>query len=196
MRNAYRLARGLFFLCIAISIAACSTPGPFLTVEERPLSTNAIYVKQVPFYPQTQYQCGPAALATVLNYYGRHVTPEQIAQEIYRPRMKGTLSLDLWQYAKTQDLQASVQQGSWEFLEMHVSRERPIIAFLNFGFREVPLGHFLVVVGVDRDDKSVIAYSGTDKNQRIPFDRFKAAWQKTNYWSLLIEPKAGSDQGA
>jgi ABC-type bacteriocin/lantibiotic exporter with double-glycine peptidase domain len=194
--NAYVVARGIFSLCIATTIAGCSTAGPFLTVEERPLSTNAIYVKQVPFYPQTQYQCGPASLATVLNYWGRHVTPEQIAQEIYRPQMRGTLSLDLWRYAKTQDFQASVQQGSWEFLEMQVSRERPIIAFLNFGFREVPLGHFLVVVGVDPDDKNVIAYSGADKNQRIPFDRFKAAWEKTNYWSLLIEPKSGPDQGA
>lgn len=196
MVNASMVARGMFSLYIATIIAGCSTAGPFLTVEERPLSTNAIYVKEVPFYPQTQYQCGPASLATVLNYWGRHVTPEEIAQEIYRPQMKGTLSLDLWRYAKTQDLQASVQQGSWEFLEMQVGRERPVIAFLNFGFREVPLGHFLVVVGVDPDDKNVIAYSGVDKNQRIPFDRFKAAWEKTNYWSLLIEPKPGLDQGA
>jgi predicted double-glycine peptidase len=149
MINSYRMAWGLVSLCIATAIAACSTVGPTLPVEERPLSTNAIYVKQVPFYPQTQYQCGPAALATVLNYYGRHVTPEEIAQEIYRPQMKGTLSLDMWQYAKKHDLQSSVQEGSWEFLEMQVGRERPIIAFLNFGYREVPLGHFLVVVGVD-----------------------------------------------
>ena len=79
---------------------------------------------------------------------------------------------------------------------MQVSRERPIIAFLNLGFRQVPLGHFLVVVGVDPEDKSVIAYSGVEKNQRIPFDRFKKAWEKTNYWSLLIEPQPGPDEGA
>ncbi len=105
-------------------------------------------------------------------------------------------ALYVWQYAKAQDFQASVRQGSWEFLETQVSRERPIIAFLNLGFRQVPLGHFLVVVGVDPEDKSVIAYSGVEKNQRIPFDRFKEAWEKTNYWSLLIEPQPGPDEGA
>ena len=52
------------------------------------------------------------------------------------------------------------------------------------------------VVGVDPEDKSVIAYSGVEKNQRIPFDRFKEAWEKTNYWSLLIEPQPGPDGGA
>ena len=195
MTNARR-ARAVVAVCFALSMAGCVSAEQFLTGEERPLSPSAFYVKQVPFYPQTQYQCGPASLATVLNYWGRHVTPEQIAQEIYRPGMKGTLSLDLWQYAKAQDFQASVRQGSWEFLETQVSRERPIIAFLNLGFRQVPLGHFLVVVGVDPDNKSVIAYSGVEKNQRIPFDRFKEAWEKTNYWSLLIEPQPGPDEGA
>ena len=195
MTNARR-ARAVVAVCFALSMAGCVSAEQFLTGEERPLSPSAFYVKQVPFYPQTQYQCGPASLATVLNYWGRHVTPEQIAQEIYRPGMKGTLSLDLWQYAKAQDFQASVRQGSWEFLETQVSRERPIIAFLNLGFRQVPLGHFLVVVGVDPEDKSVIAYSGVEKNQRIPFDRFKKAWEKTNYWSLLIEPQPGPDEGA
>ena len=190
------VARAVVSVCFALSMAGCVSAEQFLTGEERPLSPNALYVKQVPFYPQTQYQCGPASLATVLNYWGRHVTPEQIAQEIYRPGMKGTLSLDLWQYAKAQDFEASVRQGSWEFLETQVSRERPIIAFLNLGFRQVPLGHFLVVVGVDPEDKSVIAYSGVEKNQRIPFDRFKEAWEKTNYWSLLIEPQLGPDGGA
>jgi len=191
-----RGARAVAAVCFSLSMAGCVSADQFLRGEERPLSPNALYVKQVPFYPQTQYQCGPASLATVLNYWGRHVTPEQIAQEIYRPGMKGTLSLDLWQYAKAQDFQASVRQGSWEFLETQVSRERPIIAFLNLGFRQVPLGHFLVVVGVDPEDKSVIAYSGVEKNQRIPFDRFKEAWEKTNYWSLLIEPQPGPDEGA
>ena len=191
-----RRACAVAAVCFALSMAGCVSADQFLTGEERPLSPNALYVKQVPFYPQTQYQCGPASLATVLNYWGRHVTPEQIAQAIYRPGMKGTLSLDLWQYAKAQDFQASVRQGSWEFLETQVSRERPIIAFLNLGFRQVPLGHFLVVVGVDPEDKSVIAYSGVEKNQRIPFDRFKKAWEKTNYWSLLIEPQPSPDEGA
>jgi ABC-type bacteriocin/lantibiotic exporter with double-glycine peptidase domain len=191
-----RRARAVAAVCFALSMAGCVSADQFLTGAERPLSPNALYVKEVPFYPQTQYQCGPASLATVLNYWGRHVTPEQIAQEIYRPGMKGTLSLDLWQYAKAKDFQASVRQGSWEFLETQVSRERPIIAFLNLGFRLVPLGHFLVVVGVDPEDKSVIAYSGVEKNQRIPFDRFKEAWEKTNYWSLLIEPQPGPDEGA
>jgi len=183
-------------VCLLLLVAGCASAEQQLTEPERPLSPNSVYVKAVPFHPQTQYQCGPASLAAVLNYWGRDVTPELIAREIYRPQMKGTLSLDLWRYAKDQNLHATIRHGSWEFLEMQVSRNRPVIAFLNLGFQQAPIGHFLVVVGIDPDDMSVIAYSGVQKNQRIPYDRFRAAWEKTNYWSLLIEPKESRDEAA
>ena len=88
-----RRARAVAAVCFALSMAGCVSADQFLTGEERPLSPNALYVKQVPFYPQTQYQCGPASLATVLNYWGRHVTPEQIAQEIL-PRLSKTSGSD------------------------------------------------------------------------------------------------------
>lgn len=188
--------RRLSWVPLIFSLTACVTAEQLLRDEANgPLSPRSQYVAGVPFYPQTQYQCGPASLAAVLNYWGRAVTPEQIAEEIYRPQMKGALSLDLWRYAKGQNLRASIRQGSWDLLETQVSRNRPVIAFLNLGFQQAPLGHFLVVVGVDPEDKSVIAYSGTQRNQRIPYDRFMPAWQKTNFWALLIEPQQ-SDEAA
>jgi ABC-type bacteriocin/lantibiotic exporter with double-glycine peptidase domain len=189
------ILRAGLVLCLAGAVG-CTGPTSLIAGKDGSVPSNALYVKQVPFYPQTQYQCGPASLAAVLNYWGRSVTPEQITQDIYRPRMKGTLSLDLWQYAKEQDVRATLHQGSWEFLETEVRQDHPVIAFLNLGFREMPLGHFLVVVGLDPDEKSVIVYSGVTQNQRIPFDHFRTAWEKTNYWSLLIEAKPRSNPGA
>ncbi|HEY3198508.1 MAG TPA: C39 family peptidase [Nitrospirales bacterium] len=187
----------VLFISLVLAVTGCGTTEPPLAKQlEASLLGSVLYVNRVPFYPQTQYQCGPASLAAVLNYWGRDVTPDLIAQDIYRPQMKGTLSLDLWQYAKGQNLRATIEHGSWESLERHVSRNRPVIAFLNYGIQQVPVGHFLVVVGLDPDDRSVITYSGLNKDERIPFERFKAAWAKTNYWSLLIEPNESQDEAA
>jgi ABC-type bacteriocin/lantibiotic exporter with double-glycine peptidase domain len=180
--------------CLAIClflVSGCATIESQVPQAQSGLPPNVLYVEQVPFYPQTQYQCGPASLAAVLNYWGQDSTPDVIAQAIYRPQMKGTLSLDLWQYAKSQNVRAAIRKGSWEFLELQINRKRPVIAFLNLGFQQAPIGHFVVVVGLDPDDKSVITYSGVTKNQRMPYDRFKAAWEKTKFWSLLIESKEG-----
>jgi ABC-type bacteriocin/lantibiotic exporter with double-glycine peptidase domain len=147
-----------------------------------------LYVEGVPFYPQLEAQCGPASLAAVLNYWGKQVSPEQIAHEIYVPRLKGSLSLDLWRYARTQNFDATIDRGSLEYLHTHLLKNEPIVASLNLGYRLLPLGHYLVVVGLDPDERMVIAYSGTERNSRIPFDQFLSAWQKTGYWALLVKP--------
>ncbi|NIW44576.1 MAG: hypothetical protein GWN30_07355, partial [Gammaproteobacteria bacterium] len=54
----------------------------------------------VPFFPQLDYQCGPASLAGVLNYYGDHVGPDEIAEAIYRENIRGTVSLDMVLYVR------------------------------------------------------------------------------------------------
>ncbi|HLB02506.1 MAG TPA: C39 family peptidase, partial [Nitrospiria bacterium] len=46
------------------------------------LGERSLYVEGVPFYPQKEYQCGPASLAAVLNYFGQAVSPEEIAEAI------------------------------------------------------------------------------------------------------------------
>jgi ABC-type bacteriocin/lantibiotic exporter with double-glycine peptidase domain len=152
-------------------------------------SKTSLYVEGVPFYPQRKYQCGPASLAAVLNYWGRNDSPEQIAQAIYLPRLKGSLSLDLWRYARDEGFDAQIQEGTLEKLQGHLAQKQPVIAFLNLGFKFFPIGHFLVVVGLDPEQQAVIAYSGTEKDKRIPYDKFLSDWKKTQYWSLVITPK-------
>ena len=154
--------------------------------------TQTLYVSGVPFFPQLEAQCGPASLAAVLNYWGEQVSPEDIAREIYVPRLRGSLSLDLWRYAQAKRFDASIHRGSLEYLQSHLMLKQPIVASLNLGYRLVPLGHFLVVVGLDPQERTVITYSGTEKNSRIPFDEFLSAWEKTGYWSLLVKPKTAS----
>ena len=153
------------------------------------LEGESLYVEGVPFYPQKEYQCGPASLAAVLNYLGQAVLPEEIAEAMYLPRLKGSLNMDLLRYATAQGFDARIQEGSLEYLQNHLAHQQPVIAFLNRGFTFFPIGHFLVVVGLDPDQQAVIAHSGTEKDKRIPFKTFLAEWKKTQYWSLIITPK-------
>ncbi len=152
------------------------------------MGKEPLYVKGVPFYPQKKYQCGPASLAAVLNFWGQNDSPEQIAQAIYLPRLKGSLSLDLWRYARDQGFDARMREGSLEDLQAHLTRKHPVIAFLNLGYSFFPIGHFLVVVGLDPEQQAVITYSGTEKDKRIPYKKFLSDWKKTDYWSLIITP--------
>src|SRR4030066_2271829 len=53
------------------------------------------YVRDVPFFPGEEYQCGPTVLAGVLNYLGYDMKPEDISGEIYLHGIKGTLNIDM-----------------------------------------------------------------------------------------------------
>lgn len=173
----------------ALLLSACRGLAPSPPPAASASWIPAGYVEGVPFYPEEKYQCGPASLAAVLNYWGQRTSVEEVAEEIYLPEHKGSLSIDLWRYATARGFEAQMRQGSLELLAEQVSRRRPVIAFLNRGFRFMPVGHFLVVVGIDPDQEEIIAYSGTEKDKRISFDKFLGSWEKTDYWSLLIRPK-------
>ena len=176
----------LLLLCLVM--CSCSSAPGVQGAQHTPQGLG-IYVPGVPFYPQEAYQCGPASLAAVLNYWGKAVTPDEIAAAIYSPRLKGTLSLDMWQYARAQNLAADMRQGSLEDMRSYLEQHIPVIAFLNLGYRWFPVGHFVVVVGLDPDTRSVITYSGVEQNDRMSYDRFLEAWAKTKFWALIVRPK-------
>jgi ABC-type bacteriocin/lantibiotic exporter with double-glycine peptidase domain len=175
-------------VCAGMLGTACSWTGEIAPSEDF-LSANAVYISGVPFFPQLADQCGPASLAAVINYWGKEITPDEISTAIYSPRLKGTLSLDMWQYAQNQQFQADMHKGSIEDLEVHLAKNIPVIAFLNLGLDWLPVGHFVVVVGLEPIKRYVITYNGKEQNSRISYDRFLHAWGKTNFWTLVVQPK-------
>lgn len=149
-----------------------------------------MYIRNVPFYPQLAYQCGPASLAAVLNYWGDAISPDEIAKVIYSPRLKGTLGLDMWSYARAHQFQADMRAGSLANLYALIRRQIPVIALLDLGYDWLPVPHFVVVVGVDPDTGHVITYNAREYNSRIPYNTFLMAWRKTNFWTLVVQPKS------
>jgi Peptidase_C39 like family len=150
----------------------------------------------VPFFPQKELGCGPAALSSLLTYWGHPVTLEEITREIQLKELKGSLPLDLELAARNHGLSASSYAGSLEDLRSHLSKNQPVIAFLNLGWRIFPRGHFVVVTGYDEVHSELIMHSGDVAYERVPLDRFLKAWSMTGHWSLLILPKENSSSGS
>jgi len=143
----------------------------------------------VPFFPQEELGCGPAALSSLLTYWGHPVTLEEITREIELKELKGSLPLDLELAARNHGLTASAYSGNLEDLRSHLSKRQPVIAFLNLGWRVFPRGHFVVVTGYDDLHSEIVMHSGDVAYERVPLDRFLSAWSMTGRWSLLILPK-------
>jgi len=146
------------------------------------------YISDVPFFPQTKYQCGPASLASVLNYHGCRVTPGKIAEAIYENQLKGTLSIDLVLYAQRLGLNARAYRGNLADLKGSVSKDRPLIVFQDLGSPLLPIRHFSVVVGYDDAEGILILHSGRQRDKTVSYGRFLRSWREMDYWTLLILP--------
>jgi len=141
-------------------------------------------IENVPFYPQTAYQCGPASLAGVLNYWGVKVSPDEIAEEIYSSSARGTLDIDMVLYARRKGLNATQYEGNIEDVRKHIDSRHPIIVLVGYGFSLIQKNHFMVVIGYS--DYDVIVNSGKDKEKFISEKDFLKSWDKTKFWTLLI----------
>jgi ABC-type bacteriocin/lantibiotic exporter with double-glycine peptidase domain len=175
-----RTVRGVLACVLLVLMPACAHQQP-------PVGpTTPLYIEQVPFFPQERYQCGPASLAAVLGYWGKPATPDEITRAIYVPKLKGTLSLDLWQYALKQGMDARMSRGSLEEAIEHLQRREPVIALLNLGTSWVPIWHYVVIVGWDPERQAFITYNGTTKDSRMAQAAFMKDWEKSAFWMLTM----------
>ncbi len=149
-------------------------------------------VPSVPFYPQLDFQCGPASLAGVLNYHGAAVSPDEIARAIYRKGVRGTLSLDMVLYARDQGFSAEFYRGSFEDIVASVDACVPLVVMVDLGLGPVSASHYMVVVGYTRE--GVVVNSGEDQKKLMAWKSFLRGWARASRWTLRVAPR-GHEQG-
>jgi ABC-type bacteriocin/lantibiotic exporter with double-glycine peptidase domain len=145
-------------------------------------------LQSVPFYQLKAHQCGPASLASVLNFWGIAVSPADVADEIYSETAGGSLTLDMMWYAERKGLKARQYKGSIDDIKRHVDMGHPLIVMIDYGFWVYERNHFMVVVGYNED--GVIVNSGSGYPELLAFEDFLRVWRRTRFWTLLIKPKS------
>lgn len=167
-------------MILAVLFSCAATP-------DLPESRVSHIIENVPFYPHQRYQCGPASLAGVLNYWGVSVSPRDIAAEIYSEAAGGTLNVDMILYAQGKGLKASQYQGTLEDIKRNIEQGYPIIVLVDQGFWVYQKDHFMVVVGYN--ENGIVVNSGSEPLKFIPLKDFLRSWERTGFWTLLITGK-------
>jgi len=180
IRNA--IYRPSSFIIFAILLFHSCTP-----ISDIPVSSKEQHIEDVPFYQQETYQCGPASLAGVLNYWGVDVTPQEIAEEIFSTSARGTLNIDMVLYAQRKGLKAQYYRGDIEDIERKISDGFPLIVLVDFGFTVYQVNHFMVIIGFN--EHGVVVNSGKHQGRLLSWRDFKKAWKKTDFWTLFIAPE-------
>lgn len=180
----------LFLLAGILLLGGCaSTPQSRQILTQGPgdLPVEA-ELTETPFFPQTQYQCGPAALATVLQAHGVQTTPEELSAQVYIPDRKGSLQIEMTVAARRHGMLPYPLQPQLMDLVTEVAAGNPVLVLQNLAFGWYPEWHYAVVIGYDTKTDNLVLRSGTTRRWITPFEVFERTWQRADYWALVLVP--------
>jgi len=145
-----------------------------------------VELKQVPFFSQYQYQCGPAAIATALVAAGAKVTSEQMVSEVYLPARKGSLQVEMLAAPRRHGMVSYQLAPRFEDMLREVAAGNPVIVLQNLGLRDG--WHYAVAVGYDYGYGKLYLRSGRTKRQVMPFAIHEIVWMRGAYWAMVALP--------
>lgn len=188
MRPCQRLAASGFFVLAALLLAGCASSPPLLGERVASAFAEPVELSEVPFFPQEAYQCGPAALATVLNWSGVAVTPEALTPQVYLPERKGTLAIELMAAARRHGRVPYVLRPELEALLAEVAAGHPVLVLQNLGLDWLPRWHYAVVVGFDLGRGEIVLRSGRLARRFTRLSVFARTWRRGDSWAMVVLP--------
>jgi hypothetical protein len=179
---------GGFFLLATLLASGCASLHTDRILATAEVLPEPVELTAVPFFPQEEYQCGPAALATVLNWSGVNVTPAELAPQVYLPERRGSLQLELIGAARRHGRIPYVLQPQLESLLAEVSSGNPVLILQNLSLPWYPAWHYAVVAGFDLKRDRLVLRSGPIERHEVPFKVFERTWRRSHYWALVVLP--------
>jgi tetratricopeptide (TPR) repeat protein len=171
--------------CLISCLSGCVNLGRSSAELESLIPRGESRLNDVPFFPQTAYQCGPAALASVLSTTGISVSPDELQSKVYIPERKGSLQTEMLATVRSYQRLAYVIQPELRDLLLEVREQRPVMVLLNLGVRSWPIWHYAVVIGYDGNTQELILHSGKTARQRMSVKQFYRRWLWADQWGLL-----------
>ncbi|MCU7931118.1 MAG: PA2778 family cysteine peptidase [Candidatus Thiodiazotropha sp. (ex Codakia rugifera)] len=176
-----------FSILLILALYGCASQGPLLpTLLSDATLSSELELHETPFYPQKQYQCGPAALATVLDYTGISITPDELVPLVYLPGKEGSLQVEMIAASRRFNRIPYTIKPDLEALMAELQAGRPVLVFQNLGLKYIPLWHYAVVIGYSISRDEVILRSGITHRERLSAQRFLSTWERGGRWALVL----------
>lgn len=182
-----------FLLPIAVLAIGCASRNPqtdefFATQAVAAREIPPVHeIKNVPFVLQKVAHCGPATLTMAMNWWGKSLTVDEIAAQVYSPKSEGSFQTDMVSAVRRNGM-LGVPIFGLEALTREIAADHPVIVFENLGLASFPLWHYALVFGYDLPDREFILHSGKDAGLRESFKVFERSWKLGDYWGLVILP--------
>ena len=193
-----RIVRLLALACWAGALMSCVSTPQTAKLEAAPWdeSRSRVVIGDVPFFPQEAYQCGPAALATLLSFSGGGVLPSMLVDEVFVPGRNGSFQVEMLAATRSRGRLAYQIAPSLSDLLLEVEAGNPVLVLQNLGLSIRPQWHFAVAKGYDLVDQKIILNSGTIEGYRLSLKTFERTWARAQHWAVVINTPGAVPQTA
>ncbi len=175
-------------LAAAVLGAGCATGGAL----PLPLSPGALpgehELAHTPFFPDTGYHCGPAALATVLGERGLPVRPDDLVEQVFLPARQGSLQVEMLGAARRSGVVPVLIPGELPALLGELAAGNPVVVLQNLGLAALPVWHYAVAIGYSLPRRELVLRSGAQSRQRLDLGLFEGTWADGGRWAFVVMP--------
>ena len=182
-----RLVAGVFVLALLSGCASFIPQTKELARGWPQELPKQVELTEVPFFPQLEYQCGPAALATVLVSAGVKTTPNDLVPQVYIPERKGSLQVEMLAAARRHGLVSYALAPRFEDVLREIAAGTPVIVLQNLGLFNAGW-HYAVAIGYDYGPGTLVLRSGTLERDVVPFAAHEVVWMRSGYWAMVAVP--------
>lgn len=183
------LLLGGFFITLIQGCSSISLQSDNLLATKPAEFIQAKELAEVNFNPQLAYECGPAALATILQWQGVEVSDQDLVPQIYLPEKKGSLQVELLAATRRYEKIPYVIEKDMRALLSEVKAGNPVLVLQNLGLDWYPKWHYAVVIGYDINKDEIILRSGENKRHINSFSLFEQTWRRAKYWGFIALSK-------
>ena len=173
-------------LLLVVILAGCGTPAAVLDLQRTAGDLPPrIELTDVPFFPQEENYCGPAALAMVLAWSGLPTTQDEIGKQVFTPGRLGTLQTDILAAARRNG-RLAVPISDLRSLMAELAAGNPVLVFQNLGLSALPQWHYAVAIGYEREPGTLILHSGLENRRVVDLAVFERTWARAGHWALAV----------
>lgn len=176
------------FLALVVLLSGCATQTHTL-LQSAPVDLPRRHeLTATPFFPQEDYQCGPATLATLLNSAGIAATSEQLVDQVYLPARQGSLQAEMIAAGRRNGALTMTIPPRLDALLHEVASGTPVGVLQNLSLPVRPVWHYAVVIGYDLDRAELVLRSGTTERLTMPISTFEHTWKRSGHWAIVALP--------
>jgi tetratricopeptide (TPR) repeat protein len=147
-----------------------------------------VELTKAPFFPQREYQCGPAALATALAYFAVPVTADALVSQVYIPERKGSVQLEMLAAPRRYGMISYALAPRLDAVLREIAAGTPVVVLQNYGLGPFDRWHYATAIGYSARSGSIVLRSGESRRWWMPLALFERTWRDSGHWAMVVTP--------